>query len=355
MNDLILDAENVRDIETITGEIKGICNQFANITLQFYIEVGRRLTEAKELLPHGEWGAWLKDNFEFSQRTASNMMRCFDEYGDSQISLFGAVPNSQTFANLTAVKAVSLLALEPDERENFVAENDVEKMSVRELEKAVKERKEAEEKALSLEQDNDELTEENDSLTRENEKLRALLEEADGKKAEEREKLVQAKAEALTLTEKLEKAKKAADRAKAELAELKANPKISDEVLTKITAEAEEKAAAGSKAAIEKAEADGKAALEKAEAEAKRRLEAAETAKKEASEKLKAYEDRITELEKKIKITFPEMIAFKTAFENAENDINKLMTAFSALSSAAPETADKMKAALSQLADKLKV
>src|SRR4051812_25111866 len=39
------------------------------------VEVGRLLTEAKGLLPHGEWAAWLREHCRISHRTASRYMR----------------------------------------------------------------------------------------------------------------------------------------------------------------------------------------------------------------------------------------------------------------------------------------
>ncbi len=97
---------------------------------------------------NGEWGAWLKKELDYSQSTAQNFMRVFREYGDSQQSLFGSAPKSQMFGNLTYSKALRLLAIpDEEEREKFVAENDVERMSIRELNEALKARNEAEERA----------------------------------------------------------------------------------------------------------------------------------------------------------------------------------------------------------------
>jgi len=43
------------------------------------IEVGKRLKEAKALLPHGEWGKWLVESVSYSQRTANRLMQLFEE------------------------------------------------------------------------------------------------------------------------------------------------------------------------------------------------------------------------------------------------------------------------------------
>ena len=85
-----------RDIGVITAEIKEVKRQANNMALMYAIEIGRRLVEAKSVLPHGEWGGWLKNEVDFSQSTANNFMKLYDEYGQAQISIFGAVSNSQT-------------------------------------------------------------------------------------------------------------------------------------------------------------------------------------------------------------------------------------------------------------------
>lgn len=110
--------------------------------LSTIIEIGRRMCQAKEMLPHGEFGAWVKEETGYSQSTANNFMRLFQEYGAAQGCLFGAEVNSQTFGNLPYSKALALLAIPAEEREEFARENHVEDMSTRELKQAIKERDE---------------------------------------------------------------------------------------------------------------------------------------------------------------------------------------------------------------------
>jgi len=86
-------TQPVREIEVVTAEIKEIKRQAQNMALMYAIEIGRRLVEAKSVLPHGKWGEWLKCEVNFSQATANNFMKLFEEYGSAQISIFGAVSN----------------------------------------------------------------------------------------------------------------------------------------------------------------------------------------------------------------------------------------------------------------------
>ncbi len=43
------------------------------------IVIGKLLTEAKDQLPHGQWLIWQRKNLTFTDRTARNYIRCFEE------------------------------------------------------------------------------------------------------------------------------------------------------------------------------------------------------------------------------------------------------------------------------------
>jgi hypothetical protein len=49
-------------------------NRPFKILLTNAIEIGRRLKEAKELVPHGEWGKWLEELVSYSQRMADKLI-----------------------------------------------------------------------------------------------------------------------------------------------------------------------------------------------------------------------------------------------------------------------------------------
>lgn len=142
-----------RTLPVITEEIRYLDRQAKRLVLGHAIEIGRRLTEAKALVPYGGWGDYIKDEIGYSQSTANNFMRIFEEYGASQIGLFGPEAESQTLGNLPYTKALKLLAIPAEERENFVEANDVESMSTRELDKAIKERDDARKLAEELNRD----------------------------------------------------------------------------------------------------------------------------------------------------------------------------------------------------------
>lgn len=121
-------VSGARDIETITDEILDLKKTAGEALL----EIGARLIEAKSLLSHGEWLTWLSEKVEFSERSANRFMKLAREW-----------TNPTTLADLGASRALALLALPEPERNEFMEEVPVEDMSVRELEKAIRERDEA--------------------------------------------------------------------------------------------------------------------------------------------------------------------------------------------------------------------
>lgn len=134
MSDLVVTPER------LGVEIRELTRQAKAMTVYYAVEIGRRLTAAKQMVAHGGWADWISKNTEFSQTTATRMMRIFDEYGAAQIGIFGAEPNSSTLQNLSISNALRLLAVPEDEREEFAEAVDAENLSARELEKAIKER-----------------------------------------------------------------------------------------------------------------------------------------------------------------------------------------------------------------------
>lgn len=130
MSDIVV----TRTPEIVAAEIRALtATMLSNV-----IEIGRRMVEAKGMLPHGEFGSWLQENTGYSQRTANNFMRLFEAYGDQQNSLFGAQANSQTFANLPYSKALALLSVPESSREAFAQEVNAEDISLRELQEEIK-------------------------------------------------------------------------------------------------------------------------------------------------------------------------------------------------------------------------
>lgn len=255
--------------------------------LSNYIEVGRRLEEAKAQLRHGEWGGWLK-KMEISWSTANNFMRLFREYGADQQSLFGGVVKSKALENLTYTKALLLLAVPEEEREQFAAENNVADMTSRELEKAIKERDEARKAAEQAKVGAKAAEEARASMEQSLQAANELLDRtrADVKTAHD-------------VTAELEK----------QLAELKAAP-----VEVAIATVDQEK--------LDAARAEGEAAKAAELADLQAKLDKAKEAKKKADEKRKDAEAALADAQAKLEASAK---ADKKAAAMADPDVAQVM------------------------------
>lgn len=323
----IIETQNVRDIHIVTTEINTLVSQAQCLLLTYSIEIGRRLHEAKSLLPHGEWGNWLKEKVGFSQSSANNHMKIFEEYGAEQITLFGAVPNSQTLGNLPYTKALKLLAIPSDEREEFVKENDIEDMSSRELEQAIRERNEARAAAEKAEAEKTEIQE----LLNEAREYQEAAREAEAE-------LHKLKDSTGKLQADLEKAKAAEKKAKEQLKHLKENPEIPEAVTQQITAQA-----------VAEAAEKHKNELEKTIAEANRKIDEAMQKKKAAESSAGEMQNKYDELLKKQKMNSPDVMEFKVYFRQAQDINKKLLLLLGEIKKNDAETATGLTEALHQL------
>lgn len=111
------------DINNITNEIIQLKNQIeTNI-----IEIGKRLIQVKQSLPHGHFTMFLEERVDFTRQTANKFMKIADEFTNSKATL-----------HLGTEKLYILTTIPKIDRENFIQENDVEQMSTRQLKQAVK-------------------------------------------------------------------------------------------------------------------------------------------------------------------------------------------------------------------------
>lgn len=133
-------------------------------TVQNIIEIGRCLIEAKAQLKHGQWYEWLDQKAEINRSQAARFMQLAREYGS----------NRAPVRDLTYRKALALLAVPAEERDEFIEaphvvngqEKTVEQMTSRELEKAIKERDEARQKIADRAKENSRLQVELDKANR---------------------------------------------------------------------------------------------------------------------------------------------------------------------------------------------
>lgn len=323
------EIQTQRTPDIIGAEIRGLTQQAKTMTLWFGIEIGRRLTEAKEMLEHGQWLAYLKEQTEFSQPSASRLMRLYDEYGAKQTSLFGAELNYSTLNNLSISNALRLLAVPEDEREEFAAEHDVEHMSARELDELIKQRDEAEKRAAKAEEQ--------------------VQQAADGA-AKADEQYQKAKQELHLLREKLENAEAQKSAAEKELSELRERPV---EVAVEVDEKAVEEAVTAARAKNDAEWAEKMAKVKNELSEAGLKAEKLKTKIKKAEEKAAASAAELEKLKKSQTLSDPNTAVFKQIFEQVQEDFNKLHGSLLKVKASDPDTAEKLAAAVRALVDKM--
>lgn len=136
----------VRSIEIVTAEITMIRDNARKVFLESVIQIGTRLEEAKQMVPQGEWTAYLTDKLGYKPSTAQNYMRIAREFGGGQVSLTGKTA-ADAFGQLSYSQILPLLGMAEEEREELAEEHDLPSMSSREIAALVKERDEAKEAA----------------------------------------------------------------------------------------------------------------------------------------------------------------------------------------------------------------
>ena len=269
-----------RTIETITDEILDAKRTGGEAILT----IGRCLIEAKEMLPHGEWLPWLNERVELSERTAQKFMRLAQKWS-----------NPSALADLGATKALMLLALPEEERDEFIEDNNVIDMSTRQLEQAIKERDEARKAASAAKADASAAEQARAKMEADMAVVNASLEAARAEK---------------------QKADHEAARLEQELAGLKAKP-VEVAVETVVDPEAIKKAKAEAVAEI-------KAKLDKAR-EAKKRAEDRQKIAEEALEQARRQLEEQAKAEKKAELGADRDLAqFELLFAQAQETVNKM-------------------------------
>ena len=220
----------VRSIEIVTAEITMIRDNARKVFLESVIQIGTRLEEAKQMVPSGEWTAYLTDKLGYKPSTAQNYMRIAREFGGRQVSLTGKTA-ADAFGQLSYSQILPLLGMAEEEREELAEENDLPSMSSREIAALVKERDEAKANA--------------DRLKEKDKLLRSKLREANKERDKAQSSLSDATQREKDLAERLDELEKRP----AEVREL------TEEELEEIRSKVREENAEAAKAAEERARA----------------------------------------------------------------------------------------------------
>lgn len=323
-----------RDIEIITDEILDAKRAGGEAVLT----IGRCLIEAKGMLPHGEWLPWLTERIEYSERIAQQFMQIARNYS-----------NPNTLSDLGKSKALMLLALPAETRDEFIAEphlvNGEEKnvidMTSRELEAAIKERDAALKAAEQAKVDQSAAEQARAKLSQDmalaNERIAGLNAEVEEHSAKARE------------------AQDAAARLEKELEELRAKPvDVAVEADPAAIEAARKEAEKVMQAKVDKA----KKAQEKAQAqvmEINSALQRAKMEREDALIELEKLREQAKLAEKRAALAGNEdLVLFRTIFDQAQEQVNKLGGVLMKFRNKDPEKAEGLAKAMLALAEKIK-
>lgn len=329
-----------QDIETITGEILRLKQTGG----EAIIGIGQWLIKAKAVLPRGEWLPWLEDRVEFSERTAQGFMQIARKY-----------TNPQTLADLGASKALMLLALPDETRDEFIAsphmvdgeEKTVAAMSTRELKAVMKERDEA---LMAAEQ-----------AKAEQAAADAAREKMSADMAQANERIAGLNAEVEKRSAEASEAREAAARLEQELEELRAQPRdVAVEVDTAAIEAARKEAEAAMQDKLDRAKGARDKALEKryeleeALSKARDELKQAKADAQAALEKAVAEgqalrEQAERERKKAVIITDADMVLFSELYDQVQTLVKRMGGVRLKKRDKEPEKAEKLQNALMAL------
>lgn len=125
---------NTKAQSNLPDRLTDLANQaqmFAQNACMNLLQLGRVLSEARPLIPHGDFDRWCRENAKMSRRTAEQYMQAYAEFG-----------LNTKIAELGTSKIIKLLPMSSEEREKLMAENDVPAMSTRQLDAAIREQRE---------------------------------------------------------------------------------------------------------------------------------------------------------------------------------------------------------------------
>lgn len=203
-----------RTLPVIASEILYIESQVAKTALDGAIQIGIKLKEAKEKVDHGQWEDWCSENLNYSKSKAEKMMKIATEYGDENS------PYAKTYmcTDLSISKALRLLQVPENDVESFAEKNDIQDMTVKELEDKIKALKQEKEyQSIEMEKEILGLQEQMEQKNDEAERLAGELESMKSQTADPEEiiklegKLHKAKERENDLKEKLKAEKEARD------------------------------------------------------------------------------------------------------------------------------------------------
>ena len=171
----------------LAAEINAIKNHVRETVYIATCRIGEKLLLAKGAVGHGNWGRWLKDNVDYSERTAQNIITIYKNFNNKETKLFGTVPDTELLGKLNQSQLLALSSIKDEEkRAEFMEEHKEElpDMSKQELAKALAELKEAKEavakkdaETKALQRDLSRADKQHEAMAQEVEKYQNLFED----------------------------------------------------------------------------------------------------------------------------------------------------------------------------------
>ncbi|WP_405758109.1 DUF3102 domain-containing protein [Anaerovibrio slackiae] len=125
----------------LASEINAIKEQTRKTVYLAMMDIGQRLLQAKGAVGYGNWEKWLKDNVDYSPRTAQRLIASYERFGDGQQKLFGRSADPEQLAELNKTQIMTLMSIKDEEKcFEFMDEHkeEIKDMSKTELEGIVK-------------------------------------------------------------------------------------------------------------------------------------------------------------------------------------------------------------------------
>ena len=217
-------------LSQLAAEINAIKEQVRETVYLSTCRIGEKLLLAKGAVGHGNWGQWLKDNVDYSERTAQNIITIYKNFNNKETKLFGTVPDAELLGKLNQSQLLALSSIKDEEkRTEFMNEHKEElpDMSKQELAKALAELKEVKEtvtkkdaEVKALQRDLSRADKQHEAMAQEVEKYRNLFE--DTKNQLEEAKKAPIETTAVTVEKMPEDKAKQLEMLQARVAELEA-------------------------------------------------------------------------------------------------------------------------------------
>ena len=119
-------------LSQLAAEINAIKEQVRETVYLSTCRIGEKLLLAKGAVGHGNWGQWLKDNVDYSERTAQNIITIYKNFNNKETKLFGTVPDAELLGKLNQSQLLALSSIKDEEKREalVVVDNDNLKLAI---------------------------------------------------------------------------------------------------------------------------------------------------------------------------------------------------------------------------------